>query len=63
MGDKASDLQAGRAVGAKTILVLTGHGTGENTRLPDGVADHVAADLADAVTLLNDIGWIKEAKP
>ena len=63
VGDKASDLQAGRAVGAKTILVLTGHGAEENTRLPDGTADHVAADLADAVAVLNDIGWIKEVSP
>ena len=64
VGDKASDLQAGRAVGAKTILVLTGHGVEEeNARLTCGMADHVVADLCDAVTLLTDIGWMKEARP
>ena len=63
VGDKICDLQAGRAVGAKTMLVLTGHGTEQKTRLPDGMADHVVADLAQAVTVLTDIGWVKEARP
>lgn len=46
VGDKLSDIQAGKAVGAKTVLVLTGYGeteqvlTSENTR-PDFIAAHL----------------------
>ncbi len=41
----------GRAVGATTIFVLTGHGADE---LPaaEGMADHVADDLAAAVAII-----------
>jgi len=46
VGDTPRDLQAGRAVGAKTVLVLTGHGA-ETSLVPHG-ADHVAADLQSA---------------
>lgn len=49
IGDSARDLEAGRAVGVRTILVMTGFG--ENS-LPEversGLADYVARDLADA---------------
>jgi D-glycero-D-manno-heptose 1,7-bisphosphate phosphatase len=52
VGDKASDLVPGRAVGARTALVLTGYGRGEweyrRARFPV-MPDHVAADLLDAV--------------
>ncbi len=46
VGDTPRDLQAGRAVGARTVLVLTGHG-GETSLVPHG-ADHVAADVKAA---------------
>ena len=52
VGDKASDLVPGRAVGARTVLVLTGYGQGEweyrRTSFPV-MPDHVAGDLLDAV--------------
>jgi D-glycero-D-manno-heptose 1,7-bisphosphate phosphatase len=52
IGDKASDLDCGRAAGARAVLVLTGYGLGDweyrrhSFRLPP---DHVAEDLLDAV--------------
>jgi D-glycero-D-manno-heptose 1,7-bisphosphate phosphatase len=59
IGDKASDLDCGRVVGAQTILVLTGYGLGDweyrrhSFRVPP---DHVAMDLLDAVE------WVLERK-
>jgi D-glycero-D-manno-heptose 1,7-bisphosphate phosphatase len=52
VGDKASDLVPGRAVGAAAVLVLTGYGLGEwEYRRPhfEVEPDHVATDLLDAV--------------
>jgi D-glycero-D-manno-heptose 1,7-bisphosphate phosphatase len=52
VGDKASDLVPGRAVGAAAVLVLTGYGRGEwEYRQPrlEVQPDHVAADLLEAV--------------
>jgi D-glycero-D-manno-heptose 1,7-bisphosphate phosphatase len=50
VGDNATDVEAGRAVGAFTILVLTGHGT---SMLANGASpDRVAADLAAAVAVV-----------
>ena len=52
VGDKASDLDCGRAAGARAVLVLTGYGLGDweyrrhSFRVPP---DHVAEDLLDAV--------------
>jgi D-glycero-D-manno-heptose 1,7-bisphosphate phosphatase len=52
IGDKASDLDCGRAVGARAVLVLTGYGLGDweyrrqAFRVPP---DHVAGDLLDAI--------------
>ena len=52
VGDKASDLESGRVVGARGVLVLTGYGQGDweyrrdTFRVPP---DHVADDLLDAV--------------
>jgi D-glycero-D-manno-heptose 1,7-bisphosphate phosphatase len=51
VGDHAGDMGLGRAVGATTILVLTGHG-GEERPKADGLADHVAADLGAAVDII-----------
>jgi D-glycero-D-manno-heptose 1,7-bisphosphate phosphatase len=57
IGDKASDLEAGRAAGTRAVLVLTGYGLGdweyqrEVFRVPP---DYVASDLLAAVE------WILE---
>ena len=48
VGDKWSDIQAGRAAGCKTVLVLTGHGK-EEYENTEGSADYIATDLFDAV--------------
>jgi len=48
VGDKWTDIEAGRAMGCKTILVLTGHGTDEYA-VKKGNADYVSQDLFDAV--------------
>lgn len=46
VGDKEVDVALGHAVGARSVLVLTGHGAAH----VDGTkADHVAADLPAAV--------------
>jgi D-glycero-D-manno-heptose 1,7-bisphosphate phosphatase len=52
VSDRAQDLGAARAVGAGTVLVLTGYGRGEwefRRRALPVEPDHVAADLLDAV--------------
>lgn len=46
VGDSIRDLDAGRAMGMRTVLTLTGFGV--KTREAGGEADHVAADLAAA---------------
>ena len=48
VGDKWSDIEAGRSVGCKTILVKTGHGLWEYESEKHPV-DYVAVDLLDAV--------------
>lgn len=49
IGDKNSDIEAGRAVGARTYLVETGYGSREKQGTS---ADYVVADLQAAVTHL-----------
>lgn len=50
VGDRYTDVAAGRAAGTQTILVRTGDGTAEQERLgSDPHPDHVADTLADAV--------------
>jgi D-glycero-D-manno-heptose 1,7-bisphosphate phosphatase len=51
VGDHAGDMGMGRAVGATTILVRTGHGEQE-LGAAEGLADHVAADLAGAADII-----------
>ena len=56
VGDKLSDLEAGRAAGCRQILVRTGYGSRSEAML-DGRAprpDHIADDLLDAAS------WIME---
>jgi len=60
VGDKASDLAAARAVGARGVLVLTGYGLGEweyRRASFDVEPDHVAPDLLDAVEWV--LGWAR----
>ncbi|HET9249043.1 MAG TPA: HAD family hydrolase [Actinomycetota bacterium] len=52
VGDHGSDLRLGRAVGARTILVRTGHGPEELRRGADRDADHVVADLREAASVI-----------
>lgn len=52
IGDKASDLAPARAVGARSVLVLTGYGRGEWEYRRDTftvMPDYVAVDLFEAV--------------
>lgn len=54
IGDKLTDLEAGKKVAAKTILVLTGYGAGESRRIPERSApDFIAADLIEAAAWVN----------
>jgi D-glycero-D-manno-heptose 1,7-bisphosphate phosphatase len=52
IGDKASDLVAAQAVGATSVLVLTGYGLGEweyRRETFTVTPDYIATDLFDAV--------------
>ena len=51
VGDKASDLDAGRQAGCRTVLVLTGYGeqVREAFNTPDSQPDHISTDLYGAV--------------
>ena len=54
VGDHAGDVGMGRAVGATTFLVLTGHGVEERAQAA-GLADHVVADLAAAADIITSL--------
>jgi D-glycero-D-manno-heptose 1,7-bisphosphate phosphatase len=54
VGDHAADMRLGRAIGARTILVRTGHGEQELAGGADALADHVVDDLAAAADLIRD---------
>ena len=51
VGDHAGDMGLGRAIGATTILVRTGHGADEEASAAP-LADHVAPDLGAAVAII-----------
>jgi len=53
VGDKATDIEAGKSAGTKTVLVTTGKGAKEKDRLQNQ-PDHIAANLKQAVS------WILE---
>ncbi len=55
IGDKRCDVEFGRNIGAKTILVCTGYG-GEEARQPGLKADHVCRDLTDAASIIAGYG-------
>ena len=48
IGDKGTDIELGRAIGATSILVRTGHGGLVDTRLLRQAPDHVERDLNHA---------------
>ena len=54
VGDQYTDVGAGRAAGARTILVLTGAGREQYERHGQSgpQPDHVVGDLSEAVTLI-----------
>jgi D-glycero-D-manno-heptose 1,7-bisphosphate phosphatase len=54
VGDHAGDMALGRAIGARTILVLTGHGRQERAE-GEPLADHVAADLREAAAIIREV--------
>ena len=51
VGDHAGDVRMGRAVGARTLLVRTGHGA-EELEAAVPFADHVVADLREAADVI-----------
>ena len=51
IGDHLADLGMGRAIGATTILVRSGHGADAEPEAGD-LADHVTDDLAGAVAII-----------
>jgi histidinol phosphatase-like enzyme len=56
VGDKWLDVQLGRAVGARAILVRTGNGAAEERQPPEGVtADVVVDNLAAAAEWIESI--------
>jgi histidinol-phosphate phosphatase family protein len=58
VGDKASDIELGRATGVKaSVLVLTGDGAEQKKLLKPGRADHIAENLSEAAD------WILKQKP
>jgi D-glycero-D-manno-heptose 1,7-bisphosphate phosphatase len=54
VGDHAGDMRLGRALGATTILVLTGHGA-EECEGAAAFADHVADDLLGAARIIESL--------
>lgn len=62
VGDKATDLAAGRAVGCATVLVRTGYGAREEAAArAAGLCDAVFDSLADATPWL--VSWIRDTQP
>ena len=62
VGDHKSDVEMGRRVGARTILVRTGHGEEELAEGAGEFADHVVADLKEAAAVIrNEV--LAEASP
>jgi D-glycero-D-manno-heptose 1,7-bisphosphate phosphatase len=56
VGDHAGDVAMGRAIGATTFLVLTGHGHEERDRAERAsTVDHVVADLAAAADIITSL--------
>lgn len=61
IGDKAADIEMGRRLGGRSILVRTGYGAQTEVELSGGVGpDYIARDLYDAVQWL---GFQPRARP
>ena len=60
VGDKATDLEAGRAAGCATVLVRSGYGAAEEARMKARLAAAGGAPLADAVfdSLAAAVPWL-----
>lgn len=57
VGDKICDLQAGRNVGATTLLVRTGYGAELESHTPNpSEADYIVDDLQQAATIIENSG-------
>jgi D-glycero-D-manno-heptose 1,7-bisphosphate phosphatase len=54
VGDHAGDLEMGRRIGARTLLVLTGHGRDALAGGAAALADHVVSDLRAAADVIRD---------
>jgi phosphoglycolate phosphatase-like HAD superfamily hydrolase len=48
IGDKATDVEAGKSAGTKTVFVLSGRGKEQKEKLK-GKPDHIANNLSEAV--------------
>lgn len=59
VGDKAADVEAGKAAGCRSILVLTGYGETEKPRVDPAVP--TLADLTAAVRFIEAEGWDRRA--
>jgi D-glycero-D-manno-heptose 1,7-bisphosphate phosphatase len=56
IGDRFIDMQAGKAAGCRTALVLTGYGSVERSECLDaGIADFVASDAYEAWRQIKDV--------
>lgn len=64
VGDKLTDIQLAKKVGAKSVLVLTGYGKEEEKKMTDETkADYIAFDLLKAVEwILNEINNLTNTK-
>ena len=52
VGDKLTDIEAGKRVGCTTILVRTGLGKNEQYRRQGETPDHIAENLFEAVSFI-----------
>ncbi|KAB8182117.1 HAD hydrolase-like protein [Nonomuraea phyllanthi] len=52
VGDSASDIEAGKQVGATTVAVLTGNGTRDFAHVGMVMPDHIVASLGDVPELI-----------
>jgi len=57
IGDKSSDIAAGKYVGSNTVLVLTGYGKWTQDQMTEDrvLADYVCQDLLEAVRMILNI--------
>ena len=61
IGDKWSDIEAGRKAGCKTIMVRTGHGKEELAREQKRNADYYSADILEAAHIIfrEEESWVR----